>query len=84
MAISNNIYDRDKAAYKENTNDNGLDRRVTDVTAQSKLDDVNTNILALTAAVLSLIEILTNQVNLLLIDNLNDQLVDDISDNLVG
>jgi hypothetical protein len=40
MAISPNIYDRDKAAYKENTLDGGLDRRVTDVSTQEKLDDV--------------------------------------------
>lgn len=40
MPISNNILDRDKAAYKENETDGGLDRRVTDVTTQGKLDEV--------------------------------------------
>jgi hypothetical protein len=44
MAISPNIYDRDKAAYKENTDDGGLDRRVTDVSTQAKLDEVITAI----------------------------------------
>lgn len=42
MAISPNIHDRDKAAYKENSNDGGLDRRVTDVTSQQKLDAIIT------------------------------------------
>lgn len=42
MAISDNIHDRDKKAYKENTTDNGLDRRVTDLTTQGKLDQVIT------------------------------------------
>lgn len=40
MAISPNILDRDKAAYKENATDGGLDRRVTDVTSQEKLDAI--------------------------------------------
>lgn len=40
MAISPNILDRDKAAYKENTTDGGLDRRVTDVIAHDKLDAI--------------------------------------------
>lgn len=44
MAISDNIHDRDKKAYKENTTDGGLDRRVTDVTTQGKLDEVVTAI----------------------------------------
>jgi hypothetical protein len=44
MAISDNILDRDKKAYKENTTDGGLDRRVTDVDTQAKLDEVVTAI----------------------------------------
>lgn len=40
MAISDNINDRDKKAYKENALDGGLDRRVTDVATQAKLDAV--------------------------------------------
>jgi hypothetical protein len=41
MAISNNLHDRDKAAYKENALDGGLDRRVTDVSSQDLLETIN-------------------------------------------
>jgi membrane protein implicated in regulation of membrane protease activity len=48
MSISDNILDRDKKAYKENTTDGGLDRRVTDIDTQAKLDEVKTAIENLT------------------------------------
>lgn len=40
MAISNNRKDRDNAAYRENPNDQGTDRRVADLDAHSKLDTI--------------------------------------------
>lgn len=40
MTISNNRQDRDRAAYRENPNDLGTDRRVADLDAHQKLDDI--------------------------------------------
>jgi hypothetical protein len=50
MAISDNILDRDKRAYKENTSDGGLDRRVTDTSSQIKLDTANSLLTSLITA----------------------------------
>lgn len=38
MPISKNLKDRDFAAFRENPNDQGTDRRVADLDAQEKLD----------------------------------------------
>jgi hypothetical protein len=38
-----NRQDRDKAAYRKNANDEGIDRRVADLDAHSKLDQIKSN-----------------------------------------
>lgn len=44
MSVSRlNRQDRDKAAYTDNAVDQGVDRRVSDSTAHSKLDDIKNN-----------------------------------------
>jgi len=44
MAISNHKRDRDRAAFRENPNDAGTDRRVADLEAHEKLDTANATI----------------------------------------
>lgn len=41
MSISKNRSDRDRAAYRENPNDLGTDRRVADLDAHDKLDAIS-------------------------------------------
>ena len=41
MSINNlGLLDREKAAFKDNANDGGVDKRVTDLDTQAKLDEV--------------------------------------------
>ena len=43
MAITNNRRDREQASFRENPTDQGVDRRVADLDAHTKLDDIVNN-----------------------------------------